>query len=299
MQYLLHHQIDKAKWDNCIENSQNGIIYGYSWWLDIVSPGWEALVESDYQYIMPLTCRKKFFIEYLFQPLATQQLGIFSTDLINENLVVSFLKNIPSRFKLIDIQLNTSIKFIPEDFKAIPRKTHELNLGRSYKSILAGFSDNCKRNINKSKRNDLLIARNVSIDEIISLFKHNRGIEANLSEDKYALFKKLADACVQKIRTEILAVKNKIGKVIAAAIFVKSHKKVIFLFSGRDEEAKEKGAMFYLIDSFIQEKAGQKITLDFEGSDDPDLARFYKGFGSKECIYQQIKKNRLPFFIKK
>ncbi len=53
--------------------------------------------------------------------------------------------------------------------------------------------------------------------------------------------------------------------------------------------------MPFLIDSFIRQNAGKNITLDFEGSNDLNLARFYKSFGSKECAYQQVKINRLPF----
>ena len=55
--------------------------------------------------------------------------------------------------------------------------------------------------------------------------------------------------------------------------------------------------MFLLLDSFIKENSQKNITLDFEGSNDENLARFYKGFGSKECVYLQLRRNRLPFLI--
>ena len=45
IQYLEHNQIDKKKWDATVEECGN--IYAYSWYLDIVHPGWEALVEED------------------------------------------------------------------------------------------------------------------------------------------------------------------------------------------------------------------------------------------------------------
>ena len=55
-----HSEIDKEKWDACIRESANGIIYGYSWYLDIVSPGWAGLIEDAYTAVFPLTQRKKF-----------------------------------------------------------------------------------------------------------------------------------------------------------------------------------------------------------------------------------------------
>jgi hypothetical protein len=56
--------------------------------------------------------------------------------------------------------------------------------------------------------------------------------------------------------------------------------------------------MFLLIDSFIREHAGQALTLDFEGSNDPNVARFYKSFGAAECNYYKITINRLPWIAK-
>ena len=34
IQYLVHKDIDKQKWDDCITRSANGLIYGYSFYLD-------------------------------------------------------------------------------------------------------------------------------------------------------------------------------------------------------------------------------------------------------------------------
>jgi hypothetical protein len=56
--------------------------------------------------------------------------------------------------------------------------------------------------------------------------------------------------------------------------------------------------MSQLIDSFIRDHSGEEVYLDFEGSMDLNLARFYKGFGSKEVVYLQIRKNNLPGIIR-
>jgi len=83
----------------------NGMVYGCSWYLDIVCPEWEALVQDDYEAIFPLTCNRKFGIRYLYQPFFTQQLGIFSRGLLSGELVEKFLDAIPVHFRFAEINL--------------------------------------------------------------------------------------------------------------------------------------------------------------------------------------------------
>ncbi|MBT5428083.1 MAG: hypothetical protein HOK84_17895, partial [Bacteroidetes bacterium] len=52
--HLKHKDIDKSRWDTTITRSINGNIYGYSWYLDAVSPDWEALINLDYSIVLPL-----------------------------------------------------------------------------------------------------------------------------------------------------------------------------------------------------------------------------------------------------
>ena len=40
-------EIDKKRWDQTMENSLNGIAFGYSWYLDATFPDWSALVSED------------------------------------------------------------------------------------------------------------------------------------------------------------------------------------------------------------------------------------------------------------
>ncbi|MEI7803415.1 MAG: hypothetical protein WCI97_12250, partial [Bacteroidota bacterium] len=89
--YLKHAEIDKTKWDHCVKNSINHLPYCYSWYLDVVSPGWEALISGAYKYIFPLTHRRKARINYLYQPYFTQQLGLFSSKKFSQKILNEFL----------------------------------------------------------------------------------------------------------------------------------------------------------------------------------------------------------------
>lgn len=80
IRYLKHNEIDKIKWDHTIKNSFNHLPYAYSWYLDCVCPNWHALVTENYEFVFPITLRRKAGVKYLYQPYFTQQLGLFSVE---------------------------------------------------------------------------------------------------------------------------------------------------------------------------------------------------------------------------
>jgi hypothetical protein len=300
IKYLTYQEIDKGKWDECIANSFNGIIYAYSWYLDIVCGSWEALVENDYERVFPLTGGKKSGIHYLFQPFFTQQLGVFSRSKLNENIVEEFIGSIPAKYKFAEINLNTFNRIDEKKFNLKSNLTHELDLISPYNIISGKYSDNTKRNIKHALNAGLTISKKTDIDQIISIFRLNKGTEINTFKEKdYLTFKKLINLCIYKKAAHIWGVETNEKKICAGAIFVESNRKVIFLFSATTPEAKSTGAMSFLIDSFIRENAQHNLTLDFEGSNDPNLARFYKSFGAKECVYYQYRKNDLQWILSK
>jgi hypothetical protein len=183
-------------------------------------------------------------------------------------------------------------------YHILPQLNHELDLINDYEKIHAGYSENLSRNIKKAEKAGLSISTNVRPDDIIGMFRQNRGKDlSHLGENDYLKLKRLAYAGMYKKIADIRGVYDQRNQLCAGAVFFTSNRKAIFLFSGLTPEGREAGAMPFLIDSFIRENAGKHLTFDFDGSNDPNLARFYKGFGSKELIYQRLEINRLPGWI--
>ena len=81
IKYILREHIDEDKYNECITISKQSLIYGYSWYLDIVCDQWDALILDDYVAVMPIPWRKKYGITYVYPPLWLLQLGIFSKNL--------------------------------------------------------------------------------------------------------------------------------------------------------------------------------------------------------------------------
>ncbi len=298
IQHLENKAIDKAKWDACIDNSTNGMVYAYAWYLDIVSPGWEGLVGDDYKSVMPLPMAEKYGFRYTYPPPYIQQLGLFSSTDIAEKAVTVFIAHIPAKYKYIEMNLNEQNPFSGKDFKITKGVTHLLNLDKPYGEILSSFSTQTKRNLKKAQAASLTITKEAPIEKVIELFRDNRGKQYSHNSTNYDILSRLMLACKQKGIGHSWGIYNKENELCAGAFFLISNGRSIFLFSGANDNAYETHAMTFLINKFIEEHSAQNLIFDFEGSLDKDLARFYKGFGSTETIYLQIRKNTLPLPVK-
>lgn len=287
IRYLTHNQIDKQRWDECIAQSPDGNIYSWSWYLDVVHPGWEALVEDDYETVMPLTGGKKYGINYLFQPFFTQKFGIFGKKEVSEKKIEQFLEAIPGKFKFAEFRIDKS--YNTENHRNI-----ELSLNQDYSALATNYNSNTKRNLAKAQKQGLSIVENAEPSAIIDLFRKNRGRDIKHWGDKeYNRLLNLVEAAKSHDACLVLGAQNTDNQIIAGAFFMISHNKIVFLFSGADESNKENHGLTFLLDYVIEKYSGTQNILDFEGSDNDGLARFYKGFGGEEKYYSELKFNKL------
>lgn len=292
--YLTHNQIDKQRWDNCIEHSFNGNVYAWSWYLDIVHPCWEALVEDDYVRVMPLTNNYKFGINYLFQPFFVQQLGVFSKEILTTDQISEFIEAIPPKFKFAEIRLNSGNIINHEIQNVDNHRNIVLSLDSDYDLLNKKYSNNTKRDIAKAKKANLVITNDVEPAQVAKLFRENRGREVkHWGNDEYKRLILLANTAIHHGKCFIRGVLSTDNQLIAGAIFMVSHDSVVFLFSGACELNKELHALSFLIDDVIKEYSGIKKAFDFEGSDNDGLARFYRGFGGKDVIYPGLHFNKM------
>ena len=64
IKYLCHSKIDFERWDRCVADASNSLIYAESWYLDIVCRRWGGLVGGDYEAVMPLPISRRYGIPY-------------------------------------------------------------------------------------------------------------------------------------------------------------------------------------------------------------------------------------------
>lgn len=304
--YLTYQQIDKTQWDACIDKAANGLIYGYSFYLDAMAQHWDALVLNDYEAVMPLTWNKKYSIHYLYQPPFTACLGLFGK-FVTAEIINEFLQAIPSKFKYWDIYFNPGNLFKLANFDLYQRMNYVLNLNNPYEKLYSAFRENIQRNIKKSGQFQLSINKNIPVADVIKLAKEQSNSFAAIADDDFNRFEKLYQLLYSKQKATTYGVYTKEGQLIASAAFFFSHGRAYYIMVGNHPNArpngssgrsKTLGASHALINAFIKDNAGEDLLLDFEGSDIPSLAFFYSSFGAVEEKYSAVKLNRLPAPIK-
>ena len=158
------------------------------------------------------------------------------------------------------------------------------------------FSKNTKRNLVKANKNKLSLVQGIRLEEYLEFKQEN--LVASLNKKDFASLKSLIAFGQYKGFGEIYGVYSEDNKLCAAVYFCRWKNRVIYMNAASNELGKELRGMYFLVDKFIKNHAAQNITLDFEGSMIPGVARFYNGFGATPETYFQLKFNRLPLPLK-
>jgi hypothetical protein len=294
--HLKNSDIDTARWDKCVGGTPGVKPYGYSWYLNIMSPGWEALVEDDYASVFPLPAYRKYGTDYLSTPVFTQRLGLFSSS-DSKTGINDFLENIPDRFRLTDLCIGQEA--VSKEYAVTPRVNYELDLSHDYDHLYDGFLHHCKRNIKFSAREQHDLVSDIGPEELVALFRKNKGHEIReLSNIHYSRLIKLIGHCVSNGKGRIVGARDTGKKLIFGIFLVESDGNRIMIMVVNTSQSREKMLGYYAVNELIKESAGTKTILDFEGSSIPSVASFMQSFGSRNVPYYRIYRNNLPWIIK-
>lgn len=298
IRYISYKDIDKTKWDDCIQNSSNGLVFAYSWYLDSVCDQWNALILNDYEAVFPITSKSKFGLHYFFNPIFALQLGVFSKKEVTLELVSEFIKHIPSKIKLIDINLNYANQYDGNEFQTSTKTCQYINLKDSYDKISKKYSSNIKRNLSKARKNNLEIVLSIDCERVVGLFKENRGETLkDITEEHYDRLESLLTIMKQKKIAKIYECWCD-KELVASACFSICNGRIVYIKGGSSQKGRDLGAMHMIMDEVIHLNSESEMIFDFGGSSIPQVARFNHSFGALDYEYQRLYRNKLPFWVK-
>lgn len=300
IRFVKHNDVDTDKWDECIKNSVNSMPYAFSWYLDIVVERWDALILNDYEAVFPLPKRRKFGLTYAYTPFWVQQLGLFSKTYKGLRRINDFISEIPKHYRFVELNMNHQAPVDDNStIQLVENQNCLLKLDKPYQDQILDYSSNLRRNLKKAEAAHLEVFKNDAPNNLIQLFKADKGSSlSHLSSNEYKVLEQVMHVAIYKHCGQIWMAYDEGNRPIAGMFLLFGFNRIVLLFTGNSKEGRESAAMPFLIDEFLKSSANSSFVFDFEGSNDSNLNRFYKSFGSESAPYQTLKINRLPFLIK-
>ena len=309
--HLKRAAIDCAQWDALLAAAPNGTIYGLSWYLDIVSPSWEALVKEvagRYVAVLPLPVRTKWGMRYLQQPSFTQQLGVFFVEALGPADWQTIGQLLRQRFRLVSSYAfntaNTELLAPGPSLLGIAgtrQQTYCLSLNQPYERLLAGYKPNRRWRLNQSRRRPLHLEPTTDIELVLKLFTEHTAhkIKGLIGEAyEYRLLRSLYAAASARGLAQLWQARTDADGVVALVLFWVFNGQFIYIFSGASSAGKQYGAVTRLLDEVFRQHAGQNLSFDFEALPLSNLVSFYSSFGSVPTPFFSITRNELPWPIR-
>lgn len=300
IQFLHNNEIDKQRWDECINASPNGLIYAKSFYLDIICPGWHALSGKNYDWVLPVTNKKKWGISYLYQPPFTQQSGVFAKKdvLVSFQEIIEWLKR---HYKFWEVSWNyaTDSAVLHSPLQVNSAVNFILNLKNPYKSIVSNYNNVLIKNLKRSKRFELVYKTTEDFDACINLYR--KHYNHRIPHIKLSDYKKFSNICLYALQNKMLVCRRAVNdedECFAAALLLTDGKRLYNIINVTTEKGRKRQANHFLLDSIIREFSGQELLLDFEGSDVPGVKTFYENFGAGNQPFYRIKFNDLPWPVR-
>jgi len=299
LQLIGNHEINLIKWDNCINNAHNGSIYSFSWYLDIICDDWQAIIQRDYEAIMPVLVKRRAGISYVSTSPFASQLGVFSTEIIDEKMVNNFIRKVFENYRLFTINLNKFNKIRDDLFHQYTQQTYEFDLISHYDLIRENYSDRMRQELKKAVEDKVTVVPGMTPNDFIRLIS-GKGIISTkgLSKEQFGKLRMIIAFVLKHGLGEIYAAYTRENNLCAAILFLKSNRKINLLFSAATDEGYENHALKVIIDEYVRKHAEKNLTINFEHLVIPDKAEVCQGFGAWPYSFTTVSNLKNPLFRK-
>lgn len=286
--YLRNKNIDRERWDEAVARNPTALPYGLCWWLDAVTDhSWDGLIADDYRLVMPLPRSRSLGpVTQIKRPPFTQQCGPFG-DYRTDDLT-GLLNVLPRLIVSFELSLAHRVvgEALPEGFLARERNNSVLDISGTYTDVHAGFAKPLRRRLRKNGPGELSFC---PPEHIISLYAQSAGQRAGLKKLHYRRVEALMRAALDREAGICCRLDDEDG-FQAAGFFPYYRGRLINTFAASTALGYKKNGMARLLVALIKQCRGPGHVLDFEGSDIPGVAGFFKSFGPENRNYPSVEK---------
>jgi hypothetical protein len=155
---------------------------------------------------------------------------------------------------------------------------YELELDQ-YEKIIKSYNKDLRRNLKEAKSHGSLC---IDVDEnvmaTIDLFKDVYHRKYQINDGRYQNLHEAFSKAILDGKGKNFVVKDEANRIMARAFLLFNHRYVHYILAAPTHEGRDRNVMHYFIDEFIKSHCGKGLVFDFEGSDMPNVAHFYRKF---------------------
>jgi len=303
IRYLKHNEINKKKWDDAISLAFNSNVYAYSWYLDIACKSWDALVEGDYDRVMPVPVATRCGTSIAYTPQFTDQLGVYSRNKLSSSIVDAFLNALPQKFKFIHIRLNKYCNADAMHYRKQWKTKKKIDLIDEYANIKTHTSGKLVEHLLTAEEDGFKFKENVKIKEYFAFlssvslpFKTSKALADYLS---------IVQESLKKGTASLWGVYTPIGELCSAALvynryynsLVPAPNSTIFLVSSNSTSLKE-GLEDLLIFNYVKKNSSTNSTLEIGLLNQNPELKIGKNFISEDSAYLDLSKDNTNFITR-
>ncbi len=204
------------------------------------------------------------------------------------------LESLP--YAVVSISLHKHVvdlqPFVWKHFKVVPGYTYVLDLSVPLDEIWAGMSNERRKNIKKARRDGVRVEPAQALARVEELARATfarQGVK--IAED--VLRRVLFDFADEENSFAFVAYRD--TRPVAAAFCISDQTTAYYLFGGHEPDGGHTGAgALCLWEAISEAKRRGLLYFDFEGSMNPNIERFFRGFGGRLTPYFRANKARLP-----
>jgi hypothetical protein len=284
-------RINRQLWDACVQQDSKGLIYATTAYLNQMAGQWYGLVVNDYEAVLPLPIKHIAGIRMVYTPPFFQRLDVVGK--YSDAALEAIRRRVLNFAPIMDLH-NSDPDFL--QLTPLRKKTNFiLRLNQSYAEIAGAYSKECKKNIAKAYNRGCVFKHGISIQEVKTFYQKAYGAKASYKEKHFARLVAMAESGEVQNYIHLCGVSDESSNsLIFAAILLDDGKRIYYLLGAPSEDGRKARATAFFIDQVVAQFAGKREVFDFEGSDIPDVASFYKGFSPETEYYYRFYLNRLP-----
>jgi hypothetical protein len=286
--------INRQKYAECIASDNHATTFVEPWYLDITADEWMVLTDETYSTVFPFSVRKKFGVDYIYQPFFNRCTGIYGEN--KKEIIHSITEGSLNRFRFWDFYADD---LLSEKSAGYTQRVYQaLPLNNDYNRLYENYSTKLRRSLRHAKKDGIVVKEGTDVSNFADQFRKHTGDKiAEFKEKDYNVLNNVAEACMQH-KNSIYVEVHKDSQVTAAALFTVSSNRVLYIEGFSTPQGRELRSMHVIFNEIIERFASSGKTLDFGGSNVPPIAHFFRSFGAIDHTYHHVYRNRLPLIVR-